>query len=408
MNHSVRSMSQAYRRHARALLLVAVALTTLVGQAAAQLLGPVGRDFFGMVMNRSDPQQVWPIVPFGSWRLWDANTAWPQLEPQRGRWDFSRLDRLVSEAEQRGVRPLLVLAHSPAWASARPEEVSAYRPGVAAEPARIEDWKTYVRTVALRYKGRISEYEIWNEPSDKSHYTGTVEKLVELSCEAYRTLKSIDPAIRVVSPASAGSGRHVQYLDSFLRNGGASCIDVVAHHFYVYRFGPEAMVPLIREVRAVMKRNGVSALPLWNTETGWWIASSDGRPDSARVAKGGWRKVETGDELAGLIQRAFLLARAEGVERFYWYSWTNTYGWGLANLDGSSKPGLQAWEEVHDLMLGKIVQSCTRGVEFYSCDLLNPTTREKTAVRWRDPEASKSREGPPLQPSSTDVVPWRP
>ena len=373
----------------------------------AQPLGPVGPEFFGMVMNRSESRQPWPSLPFGSWRLWDTNTTWSQLEPQRGKWYFAHLDRLVAEAEAHSVKPMLVLAHSPEWASARPSEASAYRPGVVAEPARIEDWENYVQAVASRYKGRIREYEIWNEPSDKSHYSGSVSKLVELTCVAYRVLKGIDVGIRVVSPASSGGGRHIQYLNSFLAGGGSACVDVVAHHFYVYRQGPEAMVPLIREVRAVMKSNGVERLPLWNTETGWWIANSDGRADHPRVTGGGWRKIAVGNELAGVIQRAFLLSRAEGVERLYWYSWTNVYGWGLANSDGSSRPGLQAWLDIYNLMLDKIVQSCVLG-DVSVCELLDPVTGRKTPMRWSDASAMQSREGAAQGASSADVVPWKP
>ena len=49
-----------------------------------------------------------------------------------------------------GNGPLLVLAHSPAWASARPDERNAYKPGMAAEPARMDDWRNYVRMVGQR------------------------------------------------------------------------------------------------------------------------------------------------------------------------------------------------------------------------------------------------------------------
>ena len=52
-------------------------------------------------------------------------------------------------------------------------------------------------------------------------------------------------------------------------------------------------------------------LPLWSTEAGWWIGRPDGAGDQVMAAKGGWRRVAAGNELAGVIQRTFLLARAE-------------------------------------------------------------------------------------------------
>lgn len=400
-------MTEDRRHTTRAGLLLALHLCA--GAVGAQqdhpaLLGPVTRDYFGLVMSRADPAQPWPSVPFGSWRFWDSYTTWAQLEPQPGQWDFSRLDRLVAEAGQHGVKPLLVLAHSPAWASARPSERSAYRSGVAAEPARLSDWTNYVRTVGQRYKGRISEYQVWNEPSDKSHYTGTVDKMVELTCEAQRILRGIDPAIRLVSPGSSGGGRHIKYLDTFLAAGGAACIDVVAHHFYVPRFGPEAMVPLIREVRQVMAQRGVGKLPLWNTESGWWIANTDGTPDHDLVAKGGWRKLDADREAGAVIQRAFLLARAEGVERFYWYAWNNPYGWGLSDAVGIPKPATADWNKIFALLEGTRVAACSAKSEGYLCEIRS-AAGSKVTLKWSDADSNIAREGPKLTVVKPEFTP---
>lgn len=372
-------------------------------QALEPRLGPVDVAFFGLVMNRYKSDPPWPTVPFGSWRLWDTYVTWPLLEPSPGRWVFGPLDKMVADAELHRVNVLMPLAHSPRWASARPDEPGAYAPGSVAEPAQIEDWRNYVRTVGTRYKGRIKEYEVWNEPSDRTHYSGTVEKLVELTCEASRILKAIDPSIRIVSPASAGAGGHIQYLDKFLAAGGAGCIDVVAHHFYVPRHGPEAMVPLIREVKAVMQKNGVGKLPLWNTETGWWVANTDGVPAPANITKGGWRKLDAGQEFGAVIQRAFLLSRAEGVERMYWYQWTDPV-FGLADAAGRPKPAAQSWNDVADLMLNRSVGPCTSSDASISCKL-SASPGGKPQVSWRDPSALLPREGPAADTVSPQAMP---
>lgn len=392
MTTSLRAPSARHAGLAR--LLVALLLALSARSAAGQALGPVDKAYFGLVMSRSQVQHPWPTVPFGSWRLWDAYVTWPNLEPRRGEWDFATLDRLVAEAQAHDVKPLLVLAHSPAWASARPDERNAYKPGMAAEPARMEDWRNYVRMVGQRYKGRISEYQVWNEPSDKGHFTGTPAQLVGLTCEAQHVLKAIDPAITLVSPASAGGGRHIKYLDEFLAAGGAKCVDVVAHHFYVPRFGPEAMVPLIREVKQVMARRGVAQLPLWNTEVGWWLANTDGTPDHDMVAKGGWRKLDADREAGAVIARTFLLSRAEGVSRLYWYAWTNNYGWGLTSADGRPKPATAYWTRTFDAMLGYTLGECSSSPDFQTTCALSGKPGAWTKASWRDPDALVRREGP--------------
>ena len=86
-------------------------------QPAAPLLGPVDLAYFGLVMNRegAKDQLPWPTVAFGSWRLWDTYVAWPNLEPERGRWAFAVLDKLVAEARDHGVEVRGVSVNHSVW-----------------------------------------------------------------------------------------------------------------------------------------------------------------------------------------------------------------------------------------------------------------------------------------------------
>jgi hypothetical protein len=334
---------------------------------------PIPIEYFGLHFHRADQGTAWPNVPFGSWRLWDAYVNWSQLEPRRGQWDFSRLDRYVAMAKLTKVDLLLPLANTPTWAASRPGEHSGYQPGNASEPLLIDDWRNYVRTVGERYKGTIKLYEIWNEPNIKHHFSGTPEKLVELTCEAYKILKAIDPENRIVSPAAtAGAKGHVAALDKFLATGGKQCIDIVAHHFYVPNSGPEAMVPLIRQVRAVMQKNGIADKPLWNTETGWWIANDDGTPDHPMVTRGGWKKLASGQQAGDYLFHAFLLARAEGIGRFYWYSWDNRYGLGMINpTTGKPKQMTESWHKAVDTLLGATNLKCDQLGNAWVCSFVS-------------------------------------
>lgn len=349
--------------------------------AGSEVAPPIPIEYFGLHIHRSDQGTAWPNVPFGSWRLWDAYVTWAQIQPRREVWDFSRLDRYVAMARLAKVDVLLPLANTPTWASARPNEPSGYQRGNASEPIRMEEWRAYVRAVGERYKGRIKLFEIWNEPNIPHHFSGTPEKMVELTCEAFHALKAIDLDNRIVSPAaSSGARGHVDYLDRFLALGGGRCIDIVAHHFYVPNGGPEGMVPMIRQVKAVMRKNGVGNKPLWNTETGWWIANGDGTPDHPMVAKGGWKKLGLERESGDYLLRAFLLGRAEGLDRFYWYSWDNQYGLGLVEpTAGTPKQTVERWRATVELLLGATGVSCAQLGQAWTCsfvDRLGATKKE--------------------------------
>lgn len=392
-----KKLSSPGRRMATACGWLLPVLCSMTGLACAQqasraTLPAVTPEYFGLVFSDVDGTKPWPSITFGSWRMWDARVTWADLEPKRGEWSFALLDRMVTDAEAHKTKVLLVLAHSPKWASARPTERGGYGLGLAAEPNNLQDWVNYVQTVAKRYKGRIEAYQIWNEPSDKSHFTGTVQNLVDLTCSAFAAIQEADPSAKVVSAGSAGGGYHIDYQEKFLAAGGAKCIDVLAHHFYVPRFGPEAMVPLIRQVREMMRRQGVDKLPLWNTETGWWLANTDNTPDAAAVAKGGWRKLDADAEAGAVIQRALLLARSEGVERFYWYSWVNPYGWGLTDGQGNAKPAARDWNRATREMLGRVVRDCRVDKDSSTCSVVDSAGKVRE-IGWVNGDALTAREG---------------
>src|SRR5262249_17382382 len=158
------------------------------------------------------------------WRLWDAGVNWPDLEPNKGQWQFGRLDRFVALAHQHGTSILLPLGGSPWWASSRPQLASPYSPGFTAMPANLDDWRSYVKTVATRYKGRIPAYEIWNEPNLNDFWSGTTAQMLTLTKEASEIIHSVDPSALVVSP-SATADYGVPWLQEFLRQGGGQYVD---------------------------------------------------------------------------------------------------------------------------------------------------------------------------------------
>jgi Glycosyl hydrolase catalytic core len=294
------------------LTLVAFVLTparSVLADSAIHLApsrGPVPPTLFGMHFHHVGGVTPWPNVPVAEWRLWDAHTAWPDLEPEKGKWHFQTLDAYLTLAAQHHTGVLLPLGLSPRWASARPTERSTYQPGFAAEPRSIDDWREYVAKVVAHCKGRVRAYEIWNEPNSKSFWTGSVSQMVALTQAASAIIRRIDPQAIIVSP-SATTNAGVAWLSQFLEMGGGEYVDVIGYHFYVAPQAPEAMIPLIQQVKQTMAENGAGNKPLWNTECAW----PSPRPFPSENLAGGY------------LARAYILNWAAGVQRLYWYAWDN-------------------------------------------------------------------------------------
>jgi hypothetical protein len=358
---------------------------------------PIPPEYFGLHIARivqtqpwypnGDRITPWPSIKFGSWRLVDAYVGWPLLEPQRGKWNFTRLDKYVDVAEKAGIDLVLNLGFTPTWASARPNEQSNYLPGNAAEPRNIEDWRNYVRTVALRYKGRLKNYELWNEVNVPGFYSGSKEKLVELAGAAYQILKEVDPDIVFISPSVTGaSGEHV-WLDEYFAKGGAQYADVVSYHFYVPKSPPEAMLPVIQRVQAIMRKHGLEKKPLWNTETGWWIDNKTKTKQVGGVSKT-WVMLD--DEAASAyLARTFILSWPAGVSRVYWYSW-DSLDMGLIR-SGSLKltPAAFAFDTVARLLTGGFLKQCRRDNAVWTCQLVRADGKA-TWIVWAEDNVARN------------------
>jgi hypothetical protein len=309
-----------------------------------------------MVSNGTDRLTPWPSVPVPEWRLWDARVTWPDLEPTKDGWRFEDLDRSVALAEAHHAGVLLTLGLTPRWASARPEEPSGYAPGAAAEPQDLEDWRTYVRTVVMRYQGRIQAYEIWNEPNAKKFWTGNIDQLIALTREAAIIIHCIDPQAVVVSPPATGFTGS-KWLLEFLSKGGSQYVDVIAYHFYLTPKPPEAMLQLIDAVKQVMIESGVQSKPLWDTETAWLPPAQFEPPELG----------------AAYLARSYIVLWADGVERFYWYAWDNHTSVTLQTTENDSEtltPAGQAYGTIQDWLVGARMDWCRKDIEqTWQCQL---------------------------------------
>lgn len=322
---------------------------------------------------------AWPNIPFKGWR--NTYADWSILERNKGEWNFKNLDSDISLAQQHEVEMILILKSTPTWASVRPTETGCCYPlpwttkGNIAEARNIEDWKNYIRTVATRYKGRVHYYELWNEPNVKRFYSGTVEKLIVLNRAAYEVLKEVDSSITIISSAMSPDGDHFRYFEDYLVQGGGNYADVIGYHFYVAPKSPEAMLPMIQQVQALMVKYRLDNKPLWNTESGWKIINRDKNINDEEWAG----KALSSVDASAYIARSYILSWAAGIERLYWYAWGHR-SMGLTDYDAKTpKPLATAYTEVQKWLVGAQMTACGSDPQStWVCEL----KRERGYLAW--------------------------
>ncbi len=320
------------------LSIVSVILAAMPLQAASNQDSPVTPKFFGMHL-KDFAHNPWPSVPFGSWRV---GVNWKNVEPEKGTWDLRQTDAEVEAASQHGVDIVFNLGFTPTWASSAPDNVCTVGKGACVVPRNIEDWRNYVKTLAARYKNKVKYYEVWNEPDDSTFWKGTDAGLVELTKATYEALKSVDASIQVLSPAP-GSPGGIALLDRLFAAGAGKYIDIVAYHPYVSPEPPESLYRYFQQIRQVMQKHGLEQKPLWATEVGW---ATKPLPDNIQAA---------------YVAETFLLLRAAGAERVFWYQWgnRNENTLFLVNEDNVTlTPAGIAFKVAEDWMIGAVVTSC--------------------------------------------------
>lgn len=346
--------------------------------------GVILREYFGMHIHEMGDVTPWPNLPFGSLRMWDAQTLWGILEFEKGVWDFTNADYFVENSRKRGIEPIFTLGQTPRWAAARPDDEGAgwYNDGPS-EPADMEDWRNYIRTLATRYKGKIKYYEIWNEADLEMFYTGTVDKMVELAREARTVLKSIDPDIVIVGPSVVAGSE--DWLDEFFAKGGGQYIDAIAVH--LYSDTPEKfLISALNKFKQVRNKYNLNNLPIWNTETGWCIDNPNSFFDTQYVymcTNGTVEGVLNVDQGAAFVVRSYLLARANGVSRFYWYAWDDQV-FGLTESDRKTykKPAF-ALHELEKWLVGKRLNGCDEDSQgTWTCKIEHRNTGVRTYAIW--------------------------
>jgi hypothetical protein len=152
-------------------------------------------------------------------------------------------------------------------------------------PYSIDEFNKFVWNLSSRYKGRIHNYEIWNEPQLADFlypYKNTeLNTLATMTKRAYSTIKSNDPNAMVLGASiiprksSGGIKRASKYLDAMMRKDYP--VDAWTAHIYPEGSTSQATIwcdyydESVAEIRS--RKTGTNKL--WITETGLSLLSSE-------------------------------------------------------------------------------------------------------------------------------------
>ena len=245
-----------------------------------------------------------------------ADFTWSTIEPSRGSFDFSQYDTLVSEAQQHGVNLLAILDYGVTWATSAAGADDDY------PPDHPSDFAAFAVAVANRYAGKVSEYEVWNEPNNgfrfwKPTLNGDPAGYGALLLAANEALLAAQPQIHVayagtvyndLVPGPSFAAQSFEKTPGLAESLGTFAMH--AYETYPPSRGPESAVgqevPLADKVATmsgVLAAAGAKPAPIWITEIGWPVTMQVPLAAQARYTV-----------------RAIVLGALAGVDRLYLYT----------------------------------------------------------------------------------------
>ena len=280
-------------------------------------------------------------------------------------YDWTRIDQLYDDLLARHIKPFAELGFTPK-ALATSQNSIFYWQGNTSHPKPV-GWRdlieAFVRHIEERYgKDEVHSwfFEVWNEPNLSGFFEGADQNAYfELYDLTAKTIKAVDPGLKVGGPSTAGAAWIPEFLAHVKRSGAN--VDFVTTHTYGVQGGfldengktdtkldpsTDAILGDIRHVREQISASPYPGLPLYLTE---WSTSYTPR-DSVHDS---------------YISAPYILAKLKGAEGLlqgmsYW-TYTDLFeepgpptapfqgGFGLMNPQGIRKPAYFAYKYLHAL-----------------------------------------------------------
>ena len=183
-----------------------------------------------------DPEKAYDKVAALGVRWIRIQSGWARTERAERVYDFAWLDSIVDNLVSRGLEPWICLCYGNGVYDEAAAEVFG---AVGCPPIHTERqrraWHDYVVATVARYRGRVSRFEIWNEPDGRwcwKHGANGAE-LGEFTKATAAAIREGNPEAEVIGGVICRYD--MQWLTDMLETGAAGSLDAFSYHGYTPR-----------------------------------------------------------------------------------------------------------------------------------------------------------------------------
>lgn len=243
------------------------------------------------------------LPPLGAKKI-RLQAGWAKCEKVKGVYDWAWLDNVIDYAVANKIEPWLETSYgNPIYEGGGGTNLLN---SLMTSPEGYAAYDRWVAAMVTRYKDRVREWEIWNEP-DHPMQKITPETIAELNIRTADIIKRIQPIARIAGLAFA-SHSDTEYLDRFLKvisdKGKLNQFAWISYHSYDFR--PEDSYKGVMALKAVIEKysktlllrqgeNGAPSgyIPSFALDKYYWTEYSQAKYDMRRLLGDLGRDIET-------------------------------------------------------------------------------------------------------------------
>ncbi len=187
------------------------------------------------------------LVPLGIKTI-RLQGGWAKTEKEKGKYDFSWLDQIIDDAKARGLNILLETGYGNSiYKGGGGTDLSG---GFPSSDEALSAWDRWVEAMATRYKDRVRDWAMWNEPDiNKKH---TYADIVAINIRTAEIIRRIIPTARIAGLSLASKSPKVLSgcLEILKEQGKIELFDWFIYHGYTYN--PDDAYQSVEELKATL------------------------------------------------------------------------------------------------------------------------------------------------------------
>ena len=202
------------------------------------------------------------VAPLGIRRI-RLQAGWAKTEKKKGVYDFAWLDEVIDDALARGLEIWLETDYgNPIYPGGGGWDLGA---GFPVSEEGLAAWDRWVEELAKRYKGKVRDFAMWNEPDIGKKKTS--EQIALFNIRTAETILRVNPDARIgaLSLAHNDPAKVKACLDVFEREGKMHLFTWLIYHGYAPN--PDASYKNVTELQKVVD-SYPHKLKLWQGENG--------------------------------------------------------------------------------------------------------------------------------------------